>query len=116
MSRAQPALSRVQPEPKLNETHLACAGIGKGEGDLGQLAKLASRPDAAQRWRRAKALVIDEVSPTTNSDACCCQVTAVVNAVTSVVVAVTVVTSVLRQSYLLLIYTGQSQRGRLLLP
>ncbi|KAA6426372.1 MAG: ATP-dependent DNA helicase PIF1 [Trebouxia sp. A1-2] len=39
-----------------------CAGIGKGEGDLGQLAKLASRPDAAQRWRKARALVIDEIS------------------------------------------------------
>ncbi|DBA78175.1 hypothetical protein WJX79_002289 [Trebouxia sp. C0005] len=40
----------------------AFAGIGKGEGDLGQLAKLASRPDAAQRWRKARALVIDEIS------------------------------------------------------
>ncbi len=73
MSMARSALCRVQPEPYLNVTHFACAGIGKGEGDLGQLAKLASRPDAAQRWRRAKALVIDEVSPITNSYACCCQ-------------------------------------------
>ena len=38
------------------------AGIGRGDGDLGQLAKMASRPDAAQRWRRAKVLVVDEVS------------------------------------------------------
>ena len=38
------------------------AGIGRAEGDLGQLAKMAYRPDAAQRWRRAKVLVIDEVS------------------------------------------------------
>lgn len=37
------------------------AGIGRAEGDLGQLAKMAQRPDAAQRWRRAKVLVIDEV-------------------------------------------------------
>ena len=37
------------------------AGIGRAEGDLGQLAKMAYRPDAAQRWRRAKVLVIDEV-------------------------------------------------------
>ena len=37
------------------------AGIGRAEGDLGQLAKMAHRPDAAQRWRRAKVLVIDEV-------------------------------------------------------
>lgn len=40
----------------------AFAGIGRAEGDLGQLAKMAQRPDAAHRWRRAKALVIDEVS------------------------------------------------------
>lgn len=37
------------------------AGIGRAEGDLGQLAKMAQRPDAAQRWRKAKVLVIDEV-------------------------------------------------------
>ena len=37
------------------------AGIGRAEGDLGQLAKMAHRPDAAQRWSRAKVLVIDEV-------------------------------------------------------
>jgi len=64
---------------------LACAGIGKGEGDLGQLAKLASRPDAAQRWRRAKALVIDEVSPTTMSLVhVAVNISAAVNAVTTV--------------------------------
>lgn len=40
---------------------VAYAGIGRAEGDLGQLAKMAQRPDAAHRWRRAKALVIDEV-------------------------------------------------------
>ncbi len=49
MSRVHPAMSRVQPDPYFNVKHLACAGIGKGEGALGQLAKLASRPDAAQR-------------------------------------------------------------------
>ena len=38
------------------------AGIGRGEGDLRQLGKMASRPESSQRWRRAKALVIDEVS------------------------------------------------------
>ena len=63
---------------------------------MGQLAKLASRPDAAQRWRRAKALVIDEVSPTTMSPVhIAVSITAVVNAVTTVatvVVAVTLVT------------------------
>ena len=37
------------------------AGIGRAEGDLGHLAKMAYRPEAAQRWRRAKVLVIDEV-------------------------------------------------------
>ena len=41
--------------------HVVFSGIGKGEGDLGQLAKMASRSEPAQRWRRAKALVIDEV-------------------------------------------------------
>lgn len=48
----------------LTEYTRSSAGIGKGDGDLGQLAKLASRPDAAQRWRRAKALVLDEVTHT----------------------------------------------------
>lgn len=43
------------------------AGIGRGEGDLGQLAKMASRPDAAQRWHRAEVLVIDEVFYTCSS-------------------------------------------------
>ena len=38
---------------------MVAAGIGRAEGDLGQLAKMAYRPDAAQRWRRAKVLVID---------------------------------------------------------
>lgn len=39
------------------------AGIGRGEGDVLELAKeLRGRPEALQRWRRAKTLVIDEVS------------------------------------------------------
>lgn len=39
------------------------AGIGRGEGDVLELAKeLRGRREALQRWRRAKTLVIDEVS------------------------------------------------------
>ena len=37
-----------------------CAGIGRAT-DLESMTKMASRPDAAQRWRRATALIIDEV-------------------------------------------------------
>lgn len=61
---------------------------------MGQLAKLASRPDAAQRWRRAKALVIDEVSPTTTLMHVAVNITH--NAVATIAtLTVTVVTSVL---------------------
>lgn len=46
---------------QMSRGDMGAAGIGRAEGDLGQLAKMAYRPDAAQRWRRAKVLVIDEV-------------------------------------------------------
>lgn len=36
------------------------AGIGRAT-DLESMMKMASRPDAAQRWRRATTLIIDEV-------------------------------------------------------
>ena len=36
------------------------AGIGRAT-DLGSMIKMASRPDNAQRWRRATTLIIDEV-------------------------------------------------------
>lgn len=39
----------------------AFAGIGRGEGDLEALARAAGRGEAALRWRRATALIIDEV-------------------------------------------------------
>lgn len=62
-------LALIGVHPKINpddtcpvsQKDLVAAGIGRAEGDLGQLAKMAYRPDAAQRWRRAKVLVIDEV-------------------------------------------------------
>ncbi|GAB4815472.1 hypothetical protein N2152v2_002518 [Parachlorella kessleri] len=38
------------------------AGIGRAEGDLEQLIRQASRGEAMLRWRRATALIIDEVS------------------------------------------------------
>ena len=37
------------------------AGIGRA-GDLDSMVKMASRPDAAQRWRRATTVIIDEVN------------------------------------------------------
>ena len=42
----------------------AFAGVGRAEGSVEQLARMASRPSALQRWRRAKTLIVDEVSPT----------------------------------------------------
>ncbi|CAL5220858.1 g2943 [Coccomyxa viridis] len=39
----------------------AFAGIGRAS-DLESMTKMASRPDAAQRWRRATTLIIDEIS------------------------------------------------------
>ena len=41
----------------------AFAGVGRAEGTVEQLARMASRPSALQRWRRAKTLIVDEVSP-----------------------------------------------------
>ena len=41
----------------------AFAGVGRAEGSADQLARMASRPSALQRWRRAKTLIVDEVSP-----------------------------------------------------
>eukprot|EP00887_Chlorella_sp_A99_P003493 scaffold7.g3493.t1 len=37
------------------------AGIGRGEGDLEALVRAASRGDALQRWRRTRALIVDEL-------------------------------------------------------
>lgn len=39
----------------------AFAGVGRAEGSLEALVKMARRPDAANRWRRAQTLLIDEV-------------------------------------------------------
>lgn len=39
----------------------AFAGVGRAEGSLDVLIKMASRPEAASRWRRAQTLIIDEV-------------------------------------------------------
>ena len=38
----------------------AFAGVGRAEGGLAAMQRSASRPEAAQRWRRATALIIDE--------------------------------------------------------
>ncbi|KAK9905728.1 hypothetical protein WJX75_005308 [Coccomyxa subellipsoidea] len=40
----------------------AFAGIGRAEGGLQGMLKMASRPDAAKRWRTATTLIIDEIS------------------------------------------------------
>ena len=40
----------------------AFAGVGRGEGGLEGMLRAASRGEAALRWRRATALVVDEVS------------------------------------------------------
>ena len=37
------------------------AGIGRGDAPFDALVKAASRGEAAQRWRRARALILDEV-------------------------------------------------------
>ena len=42
------------------------AGIGRAN-DLESMLKMASRPESAQRWRRAAALIIDEVRALTES-------------------------------------------------
>lgn len=40
----------------------AFAGIGSGEANLQRCVQLASRPAAAQAWRKCKRLIIDEIS------------------------------------------------------
>lgn len=37
-------------------------GIGSGEASIEQCIKLASRPSNAQKWKRCKTLIIDEIS------------------------------------------------------
>ena len=39
-------------------------GIGSGEASIEQCIKLASRPSTAQKWKRCKTLIIDEISMT----------------------------------------------------
>lgn len=40
----------------------AFAGIGKGEGNIESLSRLAGQGESGLRWRRAKTLIIDEIS------------------------------------------------------
>ena len=40
----------------------AFAGVGKGEGSVDTLARCAGRGDSGARWRRARTLIIDEIS------------------------------------------------------
>lgn len=39
----------------------AFAGVGRAEGGVDALAQLAGRGESGTRWRRAAALIIDEV-------------------------------------------------------
>ncbi len=42
----------------------AFAGVGRADGGREAMQRAAARPEAAGRWRRASALIVDEVGPT----------------------------------------------------
>ncbi len=61
-----PPLFKLLLRPKRSDESPHClkvpAGVGRAEGDVEALVQLAGRGEAALRWRRATALIIDEVS------------------------------------------------------